>query len=175
MSKAFTREDDTGRDEAPLRVREPVVPPGVPNYLTVEGEQRLRRELEHLRNGLRPEALAIALDDARERALREIDPRIEALAAKLEGAEVVHPPERDRDYVRFGATVVLSDTSGESRTYRVVGAGEADPANGLVSWLSPLGKALLGAREGDDVTVPSPRGRQRYEVREVRYEPAVLA
>lgn len=71
----------------------------------------------------------------------------------------------------FGATVDVEDVdSGEARTFTILGPDEADPAKGSISFLSPVGQALLGREEGDEVTVDIPRGRVTYEVTGVRFQ-----
>jgi transcription elongation factor GreB len=76
----------------------------------------------------------------------------------------------DRDGVFFGATVAYADAAGERRTISIVGTDEVDPARGRVSWISPIAKAMLKAREGDTVTLKTPGGTEQLEIIEVRYE-----
>jgi transcription elongation factor GreB len=72
--------------------------------------------------------------------------------------------------VHFGATVTVEDATGDEREVTIVGVDELDPANGRVSWRSPLAKALLRAKVGDTVTVRAPRGPERLEVVAIRYD-----
>ena len=102
------------------------------------------------------------------RRLREIDRRVRWLIKRLERAEVVRSAGRDTDQVFFGATVRLKGSSGE-KTVTIVGVDEVDPAQGRVSWMSPIAKALLKAREGDSVTLRSPSGEEQLEILEVIY------
>lgn len=158
MSRAFVKESD--RDEAVLSPG-PELPPGAPNRITPAGAARLRDELVALqseRSGLRD------ADGAEARARRVA---VEARAAWLQQrigtlVETSTPDWPDR--VVFGARVVLSDAEGDERTWQVVGVDEADPAAGRVTWLSPLAKAVLGAREGDVVRLRTPRGEEELEV-----------
>jgi len=83
---------------------------------------------------------------------------------------VVDPRDQDQERVFFGATVTYSDSSGAEHTVSIVGTDEVDPARGRVSWVSPVARALLKAREGDAVTLTTPAGEERLEVREIRYE-----
>jgi len=103
------------------------------------------------------------------RRLREIDRRVRFLIKRLERAEVVRSAGRETDQVFFGATVRVKSASGE-KTVTIVGVDEVDPANGRVSWISPIAKALLKAREGDTVTLRTPAGEERLEILEVTYQ-----
>lgn len=103
--------------------------------------------------------------------LREIDRRIRFLLKRLEIAEVVDPAlQKNRDQVFFGATVTYADTEDRERTVRIVGIDEADLERGEVSWISPIARALLKAREGDVVELRTPAGPQSIEVVSIRYE-----
>ncbi|HEX7219307.1 MAG TPA: transcription elongation factor GreB [Burkholderiales bacterium] len=177
MSKAFTKED--GNDE----VDEPALPaaPAGKNYITPAGYARLEAELRKLVELERPEvvktvAWAASLGDRSENAdyiygkrrLREIDRRVRFLIKRLESAEIVRSAGRDTDQVFFGAAVRLKGAAGE-KTVTIVGIDEADPARGQVSWISPIARALIKAREGDTVTLRSPSGEERLEILEVTY------
>jgi transcription elongation factor GreB len=106
--------------------------------------------------------------------LREIDRRIRFLVRRLDVAEVVDPAGRrdddNADQVFFGATVTVADRAGTERTVSIVGIDEIDTARGYISWISPMARALLKAREGDAVTLHTPGGVEELEVRRVRYE-----
>jgi transcription elongation factor GreB len=180
MSKAFTREDDAPEEE--LRA-EPLTPQGTRNYITPAGHARLKSELKALVEIERPEliktvAWAAANGDRSENAdylygkkrLREIERRIHFLLKRLEAAEVVDPRDQDQEGVFFGATVTYRDASGKQQTVSIVGTDEVDPAHGRVSWVSPVARALLKAREGDTVTLKTPAGDERLEVVEIRYQ-----
>jgi len=171
MSKAFTRESEA--DEAPAA--EPAPPP-VKNYLTPAGYARLKAELRQLVETERPEVVRTVSWAAKngdylygKRRLREIDRRVRFLIKRLEAAAIVDSAGRDSDQVFFGATVRLKSKSGE-RSVAIVGVDEVDPAAGRVSWISPIAKALLKAREGDIVTVKTPAGPEQLEILEVRYD-----
>ncbi len=131
MSKAFTKEDD----DAPVpSARRRGVPVPVPNFMTAAGVQAARAELERL---------------GREAG----DPdRIRELSDHLATAQVVAP--EDRDVVGLGAAVTVEDESGKRTTYRLVGAIEADPKRGRLSWQTPIANALWGARVGDAIELP---------------------
>jgi transcription elongation factor GreB len=149
--------------------------------MTPAGYARLEAELRRLVEVERPEVVkvvswAASLGDRSENAdyiygkrrLREIDRRVRYLIKRLESAQVVHSAGRDTEQVFFGATVRVRGASGE-RTVTIVGVDEVDPAKGQVSWVSPIAKALLKAREGDTVTLRSPAGEEPLEILEVAY------
>jgi transcription elongation factor GreB len=103
--------------------------------------------------------------------LREIDRRIRFLLKRLEIAEVVEPAQqKNREQVFFGATVTYADEDDNERTVKIVGIDEADTARGEVSWISPVARALLKAREGDVVELRTPTGPQSIEVVSIAYE-----
>ena len=107
--------------------------------------------------------------------LREIDRRIRFLTKRLEIAEVVDPRlHHGSDQVFFGATGTYGNDEGVQRTITILGIDEADSLQAQVSWVSPVAQALLKAREGDEVTLPTPAGVRLLEVLEVRY-PATAA
>ena len=101
--------------------------------------------------------------------LREIDKRIRFLTKRLEAAQVVDPAQqRNRAQVFFGATVCYRASSGE-RLVTIVGIDEADLEKGQVSWISPIARALLKAREGDTVELKTPQGPEAIEILGIRY------
>jgi transcription elongation factor GreB len=179
MSKAFVKEDapepETAEPEAPA------LPKGGKNYITEAGFARLQAEKKQLLEVDRPEvvktvAWAASLGDRSENAdyiygkrrLREIDRRVRFLIKRLESAEIVRSSGRDTDQVFFGARVRVRGASGE-RTVRIVGVDEVEPAQGCVSWVSPIARALIKAREGDTVTLRTPAGNEQLEILEVDY------
>ena len=102
--------------------------------------------------------------------LREIDRRIRFLTRRLEIAEVVDPSvHHGREQVFFGATVTYADEHGDATTITIKGIDESDSAQGEVSWIAPVARALLKAKVGDEVSLTTPGGLQRLEVIEVRY------
>ena len=101
--------------------------------------------------------------------LRELDRRIRYLSKRLDSLTIVEPHE-GADRVLFGATVTIEDEDGQESTYRIVGPDEFDVKAGKISVDSPLAKALLGKREGDETTVQRPRGAVDVVVARIRYE-----
>ena len=185
MSKAFTRETDND-DEDDVEGISPL-PIGARNYMTPGGFARMSAELEHLVQKERPElvatvAWAASNGDRSEngdyiygkKRLREIDRRIRFLIKRLDASEVVDPAApRDEDLagqVFFGATVTVRNSRDEERTLAIVGVDEIDTARGYISWVSPMARALLKAREGDTVTLRTPVGAEEIEIVDVRYE-----
>ena len=180
MSKAFTRENDQDDDED---IGLPALPSGTRNYITPAGYARLRAELLDLIDNERPKVVevvhwAASNGDRSEngdylygkKRLREIDRRIRFLTKRLEVAEVTDPSLHfGNDQVFFGATVTYVDDSDTERTVTILGIDEADPLQGQVSWISPVARALLKAREGDVVKLVTPVGVQEVEVLSVRY------
>jgi len=187
MNKAFTREtDDADEDEAPEGA--PLLPAGTRNYMTPGGFARLKGELDHLVGKERPELVATiswaaSNGDRSEngdyiygkKRLREVDRRIRFLVRRLDRAEVVDPASRagddDDDRVFFGATVDVVNDKGEARTVSIVGVDEIDTPRGYISWVSPMARALIKAREGDTVTLHTPAGPEELEIAAVRYVP----
>jgi transcription elongation factor GreB len=185
MSKPFTREDEVDLDD---EAREPAaLPAGTRNYMTPGGFKRLKAELDALVDKERPAVVAAVAwaasnGDRSENAdyiygkkrLREIDRRIRFLIKRLDHAEVVDPLARreadDADRIFFGATVIVRSSGGEARTVSIVGVDEIDTNRGYISWMSPMARALLKAREGDRVTLRTPAGAEELDVVEVRYE-----
>jgi transcription elongation factor GreB len=187
MNKAFTREDATPDDDDDAELASPL-PTGARNYMTPGGYARLRRELDHLVSKERPElvatvAWAASNGDRSENAdyiygkkrLREIDRRIRFLVRRLDAAEVVDPTApRDDDSesrVYFGATVTVANAAGDERTVSIVGIDEIDTERGYISWISPMARALMKAREGDTVTLRTPGGVEELDIVSVRYAP----
>jgi transcription elongation factor GreB len=189
MSKAFTREDAAPEDDFDGDEETNPIPAGSKNYLTPVGWQRMRDELKWLVNTERPAVTrvvswAASLGDRSENAdyqygkkrLREIDRRIRYLTKRIEAAEVVDPATREEtDQVFFGATVTYVNSAGDESTVRIVGLDETDPAQHYVSWISPVARALIKAREGDTVTLRTPAGDEQLEIVEVRYEAIPMA
>ncbi len=180
MSKAFTKESDS-EDDDDLAL--PPLPAGTRNYMTPQGYQRLRTELINLIDTERPKIVEIvhwaaSNGDRSEngdyiygkKRLREIDRRIRFLTKRLDIAEVADPSQHHgRDQGFFGATVTYENQAGVARTITIKGIDEADALQGEVSWVSPIARALLKSREGDEVTLMTPGGVEKIEVIEVRY------
>jgi len=154
------------------------------NPITPEGYARLMADLDEHRQVLRPrivkdieEARAhgdisenAEFEDAKERQSL-LEGRIAWLESQLAAADIIDVTKLEPNgQVVFGSTVLLENAdSGEERTLRIVGESEADVGNGSISWSSPFARAILGRREGDEAEVPTPSGKQVWEIVEVRY------
>ncbi|MBX3625303.1 MAG: transcription elongation factor GreB [Rhizobacter sp.] len=182
MNKAFTKEpegDDDDDDSPGL----PPLPAGTKNYLTPEGYQRLREELMTLLDVERPKVVEVVSWAAKngdrsengdylygKKRLREIDRRIRFLTKRLDIAEVADPSAHfGNDQIFFGATVTYANADGDERTITIKGIDETDNLKGEVSWISPIARALLKARVGDEVSLVTPGGLEKLEVVEVVY------
>ncbi|MDY0268408.1 GreA/GreB family elongation factor [Trichloromonas sp.] len=158
-------------------------------YMTPACAETMREELRDLLYTKRPEMArtaewAAGNGDRSEnadyqyakRALRRFDSRIRFLSKRLESAQIIDPAAQGKiagGKVLFGATVTV-DEGGEEKDYSIVGIDETAPGRGVISWVSPLGKALLGKREGDVVTFSAPKGERELEILKVEYRPIAI-
>jgi transcription elongation factor GreB len=153
-----------------------------PRYITPEGYQRLAVEHDRIWSVDRPRIVAeveaaAALGDRSENAeyiygkrkLRELDRRLRFLSERLDSLTVMEPRPDPRGRAFFGAWVTVEDEFGDERTYRLVGPDEFDVPSGLISVDAPLGRALLGRREGDAVVVERPAGPAELVVLQVAW------
>ena len=167
-------DDDDERESEPQPKRSP--------HITPEGAKRLRAELDQLWTVERPRVTQEVADAAAQgdrsenaeyiygkRRLREIDRRVRFLSKRLDVVKVVTEQPSDLGRVFFGAHVTIEDADGARHTYRIVGADESDIDRGFISIDSPVARALLGRREGDDVTVRVPKGDLEVTIARVEY------
>jgi transcription elongation factor GreB len=180
MSKAFTKETDEQDEELAPELQ---VPAGAKNYITPAGHRRLHDELMQLMNTERPQVVSVVSWAASngdrsengdylygKKRLREIDRRIRFLTKSLEAAEVVDPAAQDHgDQIFFGARVQVLRADGKEQSIRIVGVDEVDTGAGDVSWISPIARALIKAREGDTVVLRTPTGAEEIEILQVIY------
>lgn len=192
MSKAFVNEDSASEEELDGDIESAeneaeegkALPRGSKNYMTSKGLERLKAELHELLSVERPKivetvAWAASNGDRSENAdyiygkrrLREIDRRVRFLQRRLDTAEVVDPSKQTGDKVLFGATVTVRNEEEIEKIYQIVGMDETDVKVGKISWVSPIGQALLQAREGDFVTLKTPKGEEELEIVKVRFIP----
>ena len=188
MSKAFTREPE-GDADAEEELALPALSGGTKNYLTPAGYARLRGELLSLLDDERPKIVEIVSWAAKngdrsengdylygKKRLREIDRRIRFLSKRLDIAEVADPSvHHGHDQVFFGATVTYVNQRDEERTVTIKGIDETDNLAGEISWVSPIARALLKARVGDEVQLMTPGGLEQIEVISVQYPAPVPA
>lgn len=153
-----------------------------PNYITTDGMKKLQAEYQHLLYGERPKLVktiewAASNGDRSENAdyiygkkrLREIDGRLEFLGKRMDKAIVVDPKEQKGSKVFFGATVTLEDDQGKTHCYQIVGEDEIEKQSTKITWVSPLGKALIGKNLDDEITVKTPKGDRVYTIVAVKY------
>lgn len=153
-------------------------------YITVYGLEKLKAELEHMKQVERPniiEAIAEARshgdlsENAEYHSAKEkqsfIEGRIQELEAKISTASVVDPLKINETKVVFGATVEVVDVdTDEEKTYSIVGQDEADIDKNLISVSSPIARALIGKYEGDEATVTTPGGKRTFEIEKIEYK-----
>lgn len=161
----------------------PPLPAGAKNYITPQGHQAIKDELLQLIDDERPSVVqvvswAASNGDRSEngdyiygkRRLREIDRRIRFLIKRLDLAEVFDPAiHHGSEQIFFGATVTYERESGEAKTVTIVGIDEFDPLAGKISWVSPMARVLIKAREGDAVMLKTPNGVEELIIMDVRY------
>ena len=153
-----------------------------PRFITAQGYARIRAEYDEMFGVERPKVVevvswAASLGDRSENAdylygkkrLREIDRRLAHLARVMKAARIVDPASQATDQVRFGATVELKDEDGKARVVTIVGDDETEAATGRIGWNSPIARALIGAKFGDERVVTLPGGEKSYEVVAIRY------
>ena len=166
MSRAFVKEQDM--EQADELGELPLSPH--PNYVTARGLELLRARLTEMQQrlaALGKDAFGAELERAR------IERELRWLSARVGSAQLISSATQSHDRVGFGAAVNLADAdSGAALGYRIVGEDEADPEQGLVSWVSPLAKALSGARVGEVVTWKRPAGDVELEVLGIAYPAA---
>lgn len=153
-----------------------------PSYITRDGYRRLEEEAHLLWTVERPKLTRAVAEAAAEgdrsenaeyiygkRKLAEVDRRLSFLGKRLEVLTIVDEERKDEDRVFFGAYVTLEDEEGALLNYRIVGPDETDAHSGCISLESPMAKALMGKRVGDDVLVPRPRGAAEFVIHAVSY------
>ena len=166
MSRAFVKEPD-GDEVVDSQPELPQSPH--PNYLRPQGLAKLKARLATLQQ--QRCVLAADPDDLLKRTpLAQLQREARYLEARIENAMPVDPAAQPRDRVAFGATVELADEDDKTHRFTIVGEDEADPAAGLVSWVSPLARALDDAAVGDLVVWPRPAGDLELEVLTIRYD-----
>jgi transcription elongation factor GreB len=166
MSRAFVKEsdDDLAAGELPERP----LPPHA-NYVTPRGLELLKARVRELNEQHEQYKRDADEDSAAKQKVREIDRDLRYFRAQLERAELVDTTHQPHDEVRFGATVKIVDEDQHEHEFSIVGEDEADVAAGLISWASPLARALIGAKVGDAVTWHRPAGEAEVQIVDVRY------
>jgi transcription elongation factor GreB len=178
MSRAFVSESDTDNEHELPPLTSPL-PPGARNYMTPAGAAKLRAEVDELREGKHSELAAIV---ARMRApganvnaselktaqhdLAIVDRQLKYLEELMGTAEVVSRQSGPADKVAFGMTVDV--IAGEEVSYTIVGIYESDPDNGFISWISPIARAIMGKRIGDEVEIVLPAVTRKMKIVSIR-------
>ncbi len=165
MSRGFVKEDDLEHAGTDLPER-PISPHA--NYVTPVGLQQLEQsytqyEVERLLYSNRKD------DPNAQQALAKIDRDLRYLSSRLESAQLVNPMQQPKDSVLFGATVTVEDEEGERRIFHIVGEDESDIQLKKVSYVSPIAKALIGRKVGDNVVWQRPAGAINLEILEIQY------
>jgi len=153
------------------------------NYITPSGLQKLKDEYHQLIHVERPKvvetvAWAASNGDRSENAdyiygkrrLREIDSRLRFLTGRLEKVEIVDPKTISSEQIVFSATITVEDDDGNKKVFQIVGEDEWDIQQNKISWKSPVAKALLGKKSGDDVTVKKPNGEESLSIIKIEYK-----
>jgi transcription elongation factor GreB len=180
MSKAFTKETDQADDDLE---ESDALPEGQKNYMTPAGLAMLHEEWRKLFHEERPEVVKVVSWAAgngdrsengdyiySKKRLREIDRRVRYLLKRIESAVIVDPKlQRHLDQIFFGAIVTYARRDGAQQTVQIVGIDEASLENGKISWLSPVARALMKARVGDNITLRTPAGSETLEILAIRY------
>lgn len=159
MSRGFVKEGD--QEEVPMVLPRAFLPQGVPNYVTPEGLHLLNEEMEGLKNERAEAASNYILKNHIEAKMRQLTERINT-------AVLIDPKKAHPDVVSFGMYVRYND-----KTIRIVGVDEADASKGLISFLSPIAKSLIGKRKGDKFEIKVPKGTEIVEVKEVNSQPTL--
>jgi transcription elongation factor GreB len=170
MSKAFTRDENEGPEIPDLPPLTSVLAPGAKNYITPEGANKLRDELQGLVEVTRPELAERRDDPDSKRQLARLDQRIVQLEESLQSAEIIPAPGGPAEVVRFGATVNVRESNGSETSYRLVGVDETDMDRHWVSWMSPIAKALLNGKRGERIRFKFPSGEETLEIIDISYE-----
>jgi transcription elongation factor GreB len=146
VSRAFVKEDVDLPERSGRKRSASGLPPGATNYITARGAKRLRDELQKLR------------------AANAVNDRIIELEQILASVHIVDPPDAPSNSVTFGATVTVKDKKGATETFTIVGVDELDFERHAVSWISPIGKALLNADMGDWITLEDGRSAKIVKI-----------
>jgi transcription elongation factor GreB len=182
MSRAFLSESDEDFMDDDIPEAKYPLPEGVKNYMTYEGAEKIKNELTVLMNTERPKIAARLSTSVTDEGgpqkesmlkdrkhLREIDRRIQYLTKMVENLEVVEPKNQDPNRVLFGATATVLENNEREKVYRIVGIDESNPSEGILSWFSPIARALTSKRVGDVVTLKIPAGEVKLKIIKIEY------
>lgn len=165
MSRAFIKEDNSGQDNAALPDRP--VPPG-PNYVTPAGKKAIQDALRSLAEQIAAIPILTEDPEAKERRKR-FEREVRYYENRLASAKLVDNSANPPPDIRFGAVIETADEKGAAQRLAIVGADEADPGVGKLSWSSPLAKRLFGLKTGDEFMWESAEGARRLKILSVTY------
>src|ERR1044072_556346 len=164
MSRAFVKENDEQGNELPERPQSPY-----PNHVTPRGLDALHQQLQTLEAAHRRLAEPVGNELIDQDAKHALERDIRYVQDRIARAIVIDPAAQPKDRVGFGATVETKDEAGTRRRCAIVGEDEADAANGRLSWVSPLARALTDAQVGDEVVWKRPAGDLELEILSITY------
>ncbi|MGB8491395.1 MAG: GreA/GreB family elongation factor [Bacteroidales bacterium] len=150
MSRGFVKEDD--QEEVPMVPQRAYLPEGVTNFVTPTGMDQLLAEKQMLIN--EKDNLSSTSENEKRIALNFINAKLQLLNNRIDGARVVDLKDQPQNEVRFGALITLkTETSGNIQIFQIVGVDEADISKGKISFISPLAKALINKKIGEQITL----------------------
>jgi transcription elongation factor GreB len=167
MSRGFVKEDD--QEEIPLVPQRAFLPEGVTNFVTPEGMNQLLEERETLNS--EKEDLTAINENERRIALNFINAKLQLLNNRIATARIVNPAEQPQNEIRFGASVTLRDTTSKKvQSFQIVGVDEADISKGKISFVSPLARALINKKKGDNIIVKRDKENISFEILNIAYQ-----
>jgi transcription elongation factor GreB len=167
MSRGFVKEDD--QEEIPLVPQRAFLPEGVTNFVTPEGMNQLLEEKETLNN--EKEDLTAINENERRIALNFINAKLQLLNNRIATAKIVNPTEQPQNEIRFGASVTLRDTTSKKvQTFQIVGVDEADISRGKISFVSPLARALINKKKGDNIIFKRDKENISFDILNIAYQ-----
>ncbi len=165
MSRGFVKEED--QEETPVLVPRAHLPNGVPNYVTVNGLDELNKE----RDELLAEKKQLAEQETDNRVqINHITAKLNLLIGRINSAKVVEVNTSAQDEIHFGAKITLYKKDEDCTSeYQIVGVDEADIFENKISFLSPMAKALLNKKIGDEIILKTPKGDRVMQIKSIEY------
>jgi transcription elongation factor GreB len=167
MSRGFVKEDD--QEEIPLVPQRAYLPEGVTNFVTPEGMNQLLEERQILNN--EKEDLTAINENERRIALNFINAKLQLLNNRIATARIVNPAEQPQNEIRFGALVTLRETTSKKvQSFQIVGVDEADISKGKISFVSPLARAMINKKKGDNINFKRDKENISFEILNIAYK-----
>jgi transcription elongation factor GreB len=169
MSRGFVKEDD--QEEIPLVPPRAFLPEGVPNYVTQNGMEALLNEKQELLN--EKKELDATNEKEKRIAANHINAKLQLLNERILSAQIMESDdqEEDNDEIRFGALVKLRiEATKKEQIFRIVGVDEANISKGKISFISPLAKALINKKKGEQAILELEQGKRLFSILDVKYE-----